>query len=91
MSRRVSGVFACAALLLALGAAASAEVSSAATTVTAQASKREPTASQMAVRERQRKCAAEWKSKKAAGAVPGDVKWPKFWSQCNARLKGNSA
>jgi hypothetical protein len=54
-------------------------------------SKREPTASQMAARERQKKCAAEWKSAKAAGSVAGGTKWPKFWSQCNARLKGNSA
>jgi hypothetical protein len=54
------------------------------------ASKREPTASQMAARERQRKCAAEWKEAKAAGKTAG-LKWPKYWSQCNARLKGNSA
>jgi hypothetical protein len=54
-------------------------------------SKREPTASQMAARERQQKCAAEWKSAKADGRVAGGTKWPKFWSQCNARLKGNSA
>jgi hypothetical protein len=54
------------------------------------ASKREPTASQMMARERQRKCGAEWKEAKAAGKT-GGLKWPKFWSQCNARLKGNSA
>ena len=53
--------------------------------------KREPTASQMAARERQKKCAAEWKSAKAGGSVASEMKWPKFWSQCNARLKGNSA
>ena len=54
-------------------------------------SKREPTASQMAARERQKKCSAEWKSAKAAGTVASGMRWPKFWSQCNARLKGNSA
>lgn len=54
-------------------------------------SKREPTASQMAARERQKKCSAEWKSAKSAGNVASGMKWPKFWSQCNARLKGNSA
>ena len=54
-------------------------------------SKKEPTASQMAARERQKKCAAEWKSAKAGGNVASGTKWPKFWSQCNARLKGNSA
>jgi hypothetical protein len=54
------------------------------------ASKKEPTAGQMMARERQKKCAAEWKEAKAAGKTQG-LKWPKFWSQCNARLKGNSA
>ena len=57
----------------------------------ARASKREPTAAQMAARERQKKCAAEWRSAKADGVVARGAKWPKFWSQCNARLKGNSA
>jgi hypothetical protein len=52
--------------------------------------KKEPTAGQMAARERQRKCAAEWKTAKAGGKVADGMKWPKFWSQCNARLKGNS-
>jgi hypothetical protein len=54
------------------------------------ASKREPSVNQMAARERQRKCAAEWKEAKAAGKT-GGLKWPKYWSQCHARLKGNSA
>jgi hypothetical protein len=54
-------------------------------------SKREPSASQLAARERQRKCAAEWKSAKTAGKVETGMKWPKFWSQCNKRLKGGSA
>ena len=51
--------------------------------------KKEPTAGQMAARERQRKCGAEWKEAKAAGKT-GGLKWPKFWSQCNARLKGKT-
>ena len=54
------------------------------------ASKKEPTVGQVAARERQKKCAGEWKEAKAAGKTQG-LKWPKFWSQCNARLKGNSA
>jgi hypothetical protein len=54
-------------------------------------SKKEPTAGQMVARERQKKCAAEWKEAKAGGKVESGVKWPKFWSACNARLKGNSA
>jgi hypothetical protein len=54
-------------------------------------STKEPTAGQMAARDRQKKCAAEWKSAKAAGKVESGMKWPKFWSACNARIKGNSA
>lgn len=50
--------------------------------------KREPTPGQTAARERQRKCGAEWKEAKAKGAT-GGMKWPQFWSQCNARLKKN--
>jgi hypothetical protein len=53
-------------------------------------SRREPTAGQMAARERQRKCGAEWKEAKAANRT-GGTKWPQFWSRCNARLKGNQA
>ena len=52
------------------------------------AAKREPTASQLAARERQAKCAAEWKLAKAEGKREPGMKWPKFWSACNARLKG---
>ena len=53
------------------------------------AAKKEPSVNQMAARERQRKCAAEWKEAKAAGKT-GGLKWPKYWSQCNARLKGKT-
>ena len=52
--------------------------------------KREPTAGQMAARERQRKCGAEWKEAKGSGKT-GGLKWPQYWSRCNARLKGNAA
>lgn len=51
--------------------------------------KREPTVGQMAARERQKKCGAEWKVAKAAGKT-GGLKWPQYWSQCNTRLKGGS-
>jgi hypothetical protein len=50
--------------------------------------KREPTAAQLAARERQVKCAAEWRQAKAAKTLPADLRWPKFWSDCNARMKG---
>ena len=48
--------------------------------------KKEPSAGQLAARERQKKCAAEWKEAKAANKVEGTT-WPKFWSACNKRLK----
>ena len=54
-------------------------------------SDKEPSAGQAAARERQQKCAAEWKTAKEAGKVEAGMKWPKFWSQCNARLKCDKA
>ena len=49
--------------------------------------KKEPSAGQLAMRERQKKCGAEWKAAKAAGKVEKGQKWPQFWSACNKRLK----
>jgi hypothetical protein len=49
--------------------------------------KREQSAGQLAARERQKKCAAEWKEAKAASKVDKGATWPKFWSACNTRLK----
>ena len=43
-----------------------------------------------AMRERQKKCGAEWKEAKAAGKVEKGVTWPKYWSACNKRLKAAS-
>lgn len=41
-----------------------------------------------ALRERQKKCAAEWKAKKAELKKSGSkLTWPKYWSECNKRLK----
>ena len=54
---------------------------------TAAKPKREPTAGQLAARERMRKCAVEWKEAKVAKTT-GGLKWPQYWSKCNARLKG---
>ena len=51
---------------------------------------RQPSAGQLAARERQKKCAAEWKTAKADGKVEAGMKWPKFWSQCNTRLKAGA-
>ena len=49
--------------------------------------KKEPSAGQLAARERQKKCAVEWKEAKAANKVEKGTSWPKFWSACNKRLK----
>lgn len=45
-----------------------------------------------AMLERQKACGAEWKEKKAElrKADPG-LKWPKYWSECNKRLKAAAA
>jgi hypothetical protein len=51
------------------------------------ATKKEPSAGQLAARERQKKCAAEWKETKTAGKTEKGATWPKFWSDCNKRLK----
>ncbi len=89
-----------AAALLAAGLAAAqpaaaqtaSTTTSAATTTTAPAAKpkRTPTPGQLAARERQKKCGAEWKEAKAAGKVEKGMKWPQYWSACNKRLKGAS-
>ena len=41
-----------------------------------------------ALKERQKKCAADWKANKKT-LLKGDPKltWPKFWSACNKKLK----
>lgn len=52
--------------------------------------KKEPTAAQLAARERMSKCSVEWKEAKAGGKIEAGMKWPKFWSSCNTRLKGGS-
>jgi hypothetical protein len=52
--------------------------------------KKEPSAGQLAARERQKKCAGEWKEAKAASKVEKGTTWPKFWSACNKRLKSAS-
>ena len=49
--------------------------------------KTEQSAGQLAARERQKKCAAEWKETKTASKTEKGVTWPKFWSDCNKRLK----
>jgi hypothetical protein len=52
--------------------------------------KKEPSVAQLAARERMGKCSAEWKEAKTGGKLAKDAKWPKFWSECNTRLKGGT-
>jgi hypothetical protein len=67
--------------------AAPAATTSAAPAAKPAKAKKPPTAGQLAARERAKKCGAEWKAAKAAGKVEKDMKWPKYWSACNKRLK----
>ena len=48
---------------------------------------KEPRAGQLATRERQKKCSAEWKEAKASNKIEKGTTWPKFWSACNKHLK----
>ena len=52
--------------------------------------KKAPSPGQAAMRERQKKCGAEWKAAKAAGKIEKGMKWPQYWSACNKRLKSSS-
>ena len=52
------------------------------------ASGRSTSAATTAMRTRQKQCGAEWKAAKKAGTVEKGMKWPKYWSACNKRLKG---
>lgn len=97
--RRTSSVAILAAVLIAsswtltIGASAQTAAPAAATPAATPAkakTKKPPSAGQIAMRERQKKCAAEWKQAKADGKLEKGMKWPKFWSACNKRLKGAS-
>ncbi|MGB8447328.1 MAG: hypothetical protein WCE32_23425, partial [Pseudolabrys sp.] len=52
--------------------------------------KKDPSAGQLATRERQKKYGAEWKEAKAGNKIEKGTTWPKFWSACNKRLKSAS-
>ncbi len=40
-----------------------------------------------ATRDRQKQCGTEWKELRAAGKAAPTMTWPKFYSECNKRLK----
>lgn len=95
MYQRILAALTAAALLVAFLAAplpSFAQTSTAPTAATTETKKpkREPTPGQLAARERQKKCATEWKETKAAGKVEKGMKWPQYWSACNKRLKAGT-
>jgi Ni/Co efflux regulator RcnB len=49
--------------------------------------KRPQSTAQHAMHDRQKKCGAEWKATKKAGKIEKGMTWPKYWSECNKRLK----
>jgi len=53
------------------------------------AKKKSEDKSGMSFNDRRKKCSAEWKEAKAAGKT-SSLKWPKFWSDCNKRLKAGA-
>jgi hypothetical protein len=70
----------------ALSQTAAAQTAQPAPATTTAKRKKAPTAGQLAARDRQKKCGAEWKAAKAAGKVEKGMKWPQYWSACNKRL-----
>lgn len=50
-------------------------------------SRKEPTAGQLAARERTRKCGAEWRALSVSAKAEAGPKWPQFLSKCVKRLK----
>lgn len=55
---------------------------------TAAAPAKPATGGQAAMRARQKACGAEWKAQKAELMKKDPkIKWPKFWSECNTRMK----
>jgi hypothetical protein len=80
MTTRHARIALAAALILAAGAATSAFAEDAKPAKTM-------SAAQTALRDRQKACGAEWKAVKASGKAEAGMKWPKFWSACNTRMK----
>jgi hypothetical protein len=44
-----------------------------------------------AAQARQKQCGSEWKEARAAGKVEKNMTWPKYYSECNKRLKDKAA
>jgi len=50
-----------------------------------------PSGGQMAARQRQKTCGAQWRALADAEKMSQGPKWPQYWSKCNKRLKGEKA
>jgi hypothetical protein len=48
-------------------------------------------ADRTAAKARQQQCGTEWKEARAAGKVEKYMTWPKYYSECNKRLKEKAA
>ena len=83
-------IFAAAVVAAVLAASCGAMPAIAATDQSDATTKRPLTPGQIAARERQKKCAAEWHEAKDAKKIPEGMTWPKFWSACNKRLKAQT-
>ena len=44
-----------------------------------------------AAQARQKQCGSEWKEARTAGKVEKHMTWPKYYSECNKRLKDKAA
>ena len=62
-------------------------VSAPAKTAAAPRAAGQPSAAQIAARSRQKQCSQNYQADKAANKLAGQS-WPKYYSACNARLKG---
>jgi hypothetical protein len=61
--------------------------STAAKPATTTSTGKKPSPAQEAMYERERACGAQWKEAKAANKVAKGMTWPKYWSDCNKRMK----
>ncbi len=52
---------------------------------------KEPTVTQNAARERQKKCGAQWRGLSATEKTAQGPKWPQYFSKCVKRLKEQKA
>lgn len=82
LSRLLAAAVLAAPLLLAQAAAAK---------EAAKETGKEPSVTQSAARERQKKCGAEWRALSGTEKAAQGPKWPQYYSKCVKRLKEQKA